>query len=56
LGANADFRPRLIAWHAAKRTGDFVEKTLCWVRTLIEDEEVISLIRELNARSSVDAG
>jgi hypothetical protein len=56
MGADAGFRPRLIAWHAAKRTGDFVEKTLGWVRKLMEDEEVVRLIRELNDRSSVDAG
>lgn len=52
LGADADFRSRLIAWHAAHRTEDFVEKTLGWVRQLMEDEEVVRLIRKLNERSS----
>jgi hypothetical protein len=54
LGSGADplFRSRLIAWHAAHRTGDFVEKTLGWVRRFImEDKEMVRLIRELNERS-----
>lgn len=51
-GADSGFRARLLAWHAAHTTEDFVKKTLERVRQLIEDEEVVQLIRDLNARSS----
>lgn len=53
-GADSGFRPRLIAWHAGQKTPSFfVKKTLAWIRGIIEDKEVVRLIRELNKRSSV---
>jgi hypothetical protein len=57
-GADAGFRARLIAWHAGREghgTGEFVEKTLEWMRQLLEDDKFIRLIRELDRQSSDQA-
>lgn len=55
-GAEADFRARLIAWHAGQTGrggGEFVEKTLGWMKQLLEDDEFVDLVRELNLRAGL---
>ncbi len=53
LGTDSEFRSPLIAWHAAHRTEDFVEVTLRWLRGVMEDKEIVRLIRLLHKRSAV---
>lgn len=48
------FRPRFIAWMAAHKTDEFVEVTLARIRTLLDDEEFIRLVRDLTQRSACD--